>query len=102
MMLDHLQTNNRTDDLIPINLGLSDNRIENIIQEHNKLVMERIEELKTTTLKNPRIINLSNRISEFKINIETSIKNLIQAKKRILQEIESIETLLECLVLKKI
>lgn len=91
MMLDHLQTNNRTDDLIPINLGLSDNRIENIIQEHNKLVMERIENLKTTTLKNPMIINLSNRISEFKINIETSIKNLIQGKKRILQEIEKEE-----------
>ena len=59
MMLEHLENNNSNNVLIPVNLGLADNRIESTIYEHNKLVMDRIDALKTTKEKNPIIINLS-------------------------------------------
>ena len=50
MMLEHLEKNANSDVLIPVNLGLADNRIENTIYEHNKLVMTRLDALKTSRL----------------------------------------------------
>ncbi|MBM3185963.1 MAG: hypothetical protein FJZ67_06650 [Bacteroidetes bacterium] len=81
MMLDHLRINNKIEDLIPSNLGITDNRIESSISEHNKLVIERNKELKTTTEKNPKIENLTKNIIELKTSIKSSIENLIQSKK---------------------
>ena len=48
MMIEHLDKNDQNDVLIPINLGLADNRIESTIYEHNKLVMDRLDALKTS------------------------------------------------------
>ena len=62
MMLEHLEANNESGILIPVNLGLAVNSIEATIDEHNKLVMDRIDALKTSKGKNPLIINLSERI----------------------------------------
>jgi tyrosine-protein kinase Etk/Wzc len=61
MMLEHLISNNAPDDLIPVNLGLADNTIDRTIEAHNSLVMERLEELKTTTEKAPKVVNLTKR-----------------------------------------
>jgi len=91
MMLDHIKLNNGPEDLIPINLGLADNSIEKTIQNHNDLVLERIEEIKTTTLKNPIVVNLTYRISALKLNIESSIKNLIKSKHKKVRELEQEE-----------
>jgi len=95
MMLEHLLANSATDDLVPVNLGLADNTIERTIEIHNNLVLERLEELKTTTTKAPKVVNLTNRISELKTNIEKSVRNLINSKKRALVEIDSEERRLE-------
>lgn len=95
MMLDHLENNNSNNVLIPVNLGLADNRIESTIYEHNKLVMDRIDALKTTKEKNPIIINLSERITELKANIKSSINNLIEVKTKTVQEIEKEEQKIE-------
>jgi uncharacterized protein involved in exopolysaccharide biosynthesis len=86
MMLDHLLANNEADDLVPVNLGLADNTIDKTIEAHNLLVMERLEELKTTTQKAPKVANLTKRISEYKDNLEKSIQNLMSSKKRALLE----------------
>lgn len=87
MMLDHILKNREVEDLIPVNLGIEDNSIDIAIKEHNKLVIERMEDLKTSTLKNPKIINLSYRINEYKVNILASIKNVIAAKQKIVNEV---------------
>ena len=91
MMLDHIKQNDGPNDLIPINLGLADNSIERTIERHNNLVLERIEELKTTTLKNPIVVNLTNRIVELKLNINNSINNLINSNNKKLSELEEEE-----------
>ncbi len=95
MMLDHLVNNSKAEDLVPVNLGLADNTIDRTIETHNNLVLERLEELKTTTTKAPKVVNLTNRISELKDNIEKSVKNLINSKKRALIELDSEEQRLE-------
>jgi tyrosine-protein kinase Etk/Wzc len=95
MMLDHLRANNQPDDLIPVNLGLSDNSIDRIITTHNELVLDRYEELKTSTNKAPKVINLSTKISELKENIQESIRNIISSKNRILKELNSEEVRIE-------
>jgi len=95
MMLDHLLNNTQAEDLVPVNLGLADNTIDRTIETHNNLVLERLEELKTTTTKAPKVVNLTNRISELKENIEKSVKNLINSKKRALIELDSEEQRLE-------
>ncbi|MFM7683470.1 MAG: GumC family protein, partial [Bacteroidota bacterium] len=95
MMLEHLNNNNGPDDLVPVNLGLNDNNIDRIINVHNELVLNRYEELKTSTNKAPKVINLSTKISELKNNIQESIKNVISSKKRILSELNTEEFRIE-------
>ncbi len=95
MMLDHLRTNDGPDDLVPVNLGLTDDNIDRIITTHNGLVLDRYEELKTSTNKAPKVVNISTKISELKENIEESIKNVISSKKRILSELNSEESRLD-------
>ena len=53
--------------------------------------MDRIDALKTSKKKNPLIINLSERILELKLNIKSSILNLIQVKKSTVLAIEKEE-----------
>ena len=91
MMLDHIKQNDGPNDLIPINLGLVDNSIERTIERHNNLVLERIEKMKTTTLKNPIVANLTNRIVELKLNIKNSINNLINSNNKKLSQLEKEE-----------
>ena len=87
MMREHIVNNKKVTDLIPVNLGIEDLNIDITVKDHNKLVIDRIEALKTSTIKNPQIINLSHRINEYKSNILKSIDNVIKAKQKIVNEI---------------
>ena len=83
MMLEHIKGNLGINSLIPNVLGLSQVQISNQVTDHNSLVLKRREELKTSTVKNPIVENLSIRIKEIKSNILASIKNLIKTKSKI-------------------
>ena len=72
--------------MIPTNLGLSNVTIEKTIEIVNKLNLERVEELKTATEENPKVQNLTNRITKLKKTITESIENLIAAKQTIVNE----------------
>ena len=87
LMLDHITNNRAVEDFIPVNLGIEDNNIDIAIKEHNKMVIERMEDLKTSTSKNPNIVNLTYRINELKANIIISIRNVISAKQKIVNEV---------------
>ncbi|MEJ6686565.1 MAG: Wzz/FepE/Etk N-terminal domain-containing protein, partial [Crocinitomicaceae bacterium] len=84
LMLNYIEKNENT--LLPTNLGLANVTIEKTIEIINKLNLEREEELKTATLKNPKVENLTNRIIELKKTITQSIENLITAKQTVVNE----------------
>ena len=72
--------------MIPANLGLSDGTIEKSVETYNKLTLLRDEELKTATMNNPEVENLTYRISQVRTSLLQSIDNLIQSKQKILDE----------------
>ena len=72
---DYLTDTNRSSDLLPANLGVTDSGIESSISEYNQLVIQRNNQLQTGTASNPIVINLNNQIDVIKSNILTSLNN---------------------------
>jgi len=72
---DYLTDTNRSSDLLPANLGVTDSGIESYISEYNQLVIQRNNQLQTGTASNPIVINLNNQIDVIKSNILASLNN---------------------------
>ena len=72
---DYLTDTNRSSDLLPANLGVTDSGIESSISEYNQLVIQRNNQLQTGTASNPIVINLNNQIDVIKSNILASLNN---------------------------
>ncbi|NBR15635.1 MAG: hypothetical protein EBU01_13820, partial [Crocinitomicaceae bacterium] len=89
MMAKYISNIKTENELIPYNLGLSDRTIEQTIETYNRLVLERTEELKTATQKNPKVVNLNYRIKELKLSLINSINNLINSKNETVEQLAS-------------
>lgn len=74
-MLDEL-SNSRFDDLLPGNIGLSDPAIINMINEYNDLVLQRNRVLKSSSEKNPIIVNIDSQLQVIRNNLIGSLKSL--------------------------
>jgi uncharacterized protein involved in exopolysaccharide biosynthesis len=86
MMKDYIDDVSNENSLIPSNLGLSDLTIQKSVEIYNRLTLQRTEELKTATVENPEVQNLTNRISKVKASIKQGIDNLIKSKEKILKK----------------
>lgn len=75
-MRDHLESNNSANDLLPTNIGISDNSIAQVTQKHNDLVLERNRILKNSSEKNPTVVNLTNQINQLKNNLNQSLNSV--------------------------
>ena len=73
---DHLQNNNSSSDLLPANVGISDNSIDQITKRHNELVLERNRILKNSSEKNPTVVNLNTQIDAIKGNLAQSLNSI--------------------------
>ncbi|MDV7187780.1 polysaccharide biosynthesis tyrosine autokinase [Lutibacter sp. TH_r2] len=62
-------------DLIPANLGLSNESISSNTQKYNELLLERDRILQSSSKLNPVIINLENQIKGLRSNISQSLSN---------------------------
>ena len=51
-----------TEELLPGNIGLSDPRIITLISEYNNLILQRNRILKSSSEKNPIIVNLDSQL----------------------------------------
>lgn len=92
-VINYLQNNNSTSDLIPSNLGLSNPAIEKTIDLYNELVLERNRLLKNSTTRNPIIQNLEGQILGMQQGIKVSLNNMRESLKienRALEKQESI------------
>nr|WP_321234799.1 polysaccharide biosynthesis tyrosine autokinase [uncultured Psychroserpens sp.] len=74
-MSDYLQDNNDNGSLIPANMSFEDNSINELTKKHNDLVIQRNRILKSSTLKNPVIVNLDQQISSMKQSLNASLAN---------------------------
>lgn len=61
---------------LPINIGLNDLSITTITSKYNDLVLRRNRILKSSSLKNPIIVNIDSQLIELKNNLKISLNNL--------------------------
>lgn len=73
-IIDHLK-NNKSNELLPYNIGISNIAIDNLINNINNLILERNKLLTRSSDNNPVIINLENQISSLKGNLKESLNS---------------------------
>lgn len=74
-MLDYLSTSSNSE-LLPANLGIQENAINQKIAEYNDLILERNRIMKSSTELNPMVIRINNNIDQIKANIFQSLQRL--------------------------
>ena len=75
-MSQHIERDGAESELLPINIGIADNSIEQLTQQYNNLVLEKKRLLKNSSSKNPTIVNLSSQIKELKSNLKQNLTNM--------------------------
>ena len=61
--------------LLPVNLGFSEESITRIIAQYNETALRRDEVLKSTTLKNPIVVRLNEKLQSLKLSLKQSLDN---------------------------
>lgn len=72
----YIDNQNDASVLIPNNIGLSENSIQQQIDVYNSLVLERNRVLKTSSDKNPVAINLESKILSLQVNLRESLQKV--------------------------
>lgn len=68
-------------ELIPVNIGTSDNNASTAIQQYNQLMMEKKRLLDNSTEKNPIVVNINEQLKTLKNNIDQGLNNLESSQK---------------------
>lgn len=71
-ILNHIK-NNKNNDLLPYNIGISNKSIDELISSINNLIIERNKLLVRSNNENPILINLENQILSLKSNLKESL-----------------------------
>lgn len=74
-MLEYLNSDS-TSDLLPANLGISEEGVNSVISEYNNLVLERNRILSGSTERNPVIIDLNTQIEQIRANVLRSLQRM--------------------------
>lgn len=85
-MIDYMDqaTNN---DLLPSNIGLEGDEVTQDVNNYNALILQRNKLLKTSTAKNPVVVNVNNQIDGIRNNILNSLKNTTSTLKISLRDL---------------
>jgi len=71
-----LKVQAQDNDVLPTNLGFTDESLSTAIQSYNDLVLQKNTLLTTAGIKNPRLIEIQNQINTLQQNLLSSIANL--------------------------
>ena len=85
-MIDYMETSSEND-LLPANLGFEEGGVSQSVVNYNNLILQRNRLLKTSTSKNPVVVNLNNQIADIRKNILGSLKNTTNALKLSLRDL---------------
>ncbi|TYA58931.1 GumC family protein [Formosa maritima] len=75
-MNQHLTENDSSNELLPTNIGISDNSVTQLTKQYNELVLEKIRLLKNSSEINPTVVNLNNQINQLKNNLSQSLNSI--------------------------
>lgn len=90
-MIDYMKktTNN---DLLPANIGLEGEEIGEAVSNYNQLILQRNKLLRSSTVKNPIILNINNQIEQLGTTILSSLENTSQGLRISIQDLNVQET----------
>ena len=71
-----ISSENKSNDMLPADIGIGDSNTAQVIKSHNDLVAQRDRILKNSSHKNPVVIQLNNQIASLKSNLQNSLKNI--------------------------
>jgi tyrosine-protein kinase Etk/Wzc len=92
-MIEYMEKSS-VNDLLPSNIGLEGDDITQSVINHNSLILERNKLLKSSTARNPVVVNVNNQIEGIRINILNSLKSTTNALKLSLRDLNFRESLL--------
>ncbi|MEZ4859238.1 MAG: polysaccharide biosynthesis tyrosine autokinase [Flavobacteriaceae bacterium] len=92
-MIDYME-NSSQNDLLPSNIGIEGAEISESVNNYNELVLQRNRLLKSSTAKNPVVINVNNQIDEIRQNILSSLKTTTNTLKVSLRDLNFQESVL--------
>ncbi|PWI29338.1 tyrosine protein kinase [Flavobacteriaceae bacterium LYZ1037] len=75
-MNQHITQDNTETELLPSNIGISDNSVGQLTKQYNELVLEKNRLLKNSSEKNPTVVNLTNQINQLKTNLAQSLNSI--------------------------
>jgi len=75
-MNDHLNDNETGTELLPSNIGISDQSVAQLTKQYNELVLEKTRLLKNSSEKNPTVVNLTDQINQLKGNLSQSLNSI--------------------------
>ncbi len=92
-MIEYME-NSSNNDLLPSNIGIEGGDVSKSVNNYNDLVLQRNRLLKSSTAKNPVVINVNSQIEEIRQNILNSLKNTTNSLKVSLRDLNFQESVL--------
>jgi len=92
-MIDYME-NSTNNDLLPANIGLNAENVNESVNNYNQLILQRNNLLKTSTAINPVVINVNNQIDQVRAGILASLKNSSNALKVAMRDLNYQESTL--------
>ncbi len=73
---DYITNPVNANDVLPVNVGLNDANLSNLITRYNEMVLERDRLLRASSANNPVVVRLNTSIRDMKTNLLTSIESV--------------------------
>ena len=75
---DYINDPKNTDEVIPANVGLQDANLASIIEQYNAMLIERKRLLRTSSVKNPAVVNMNTGIEAMRYNVQTTVNSVLK------------------------
>ena len=98
-MIDYMEKSS-SNDLLPANIGLDGEGISENVNNYNLLILQRNKLLKSSTAKNPVVVNVNNQIEQLRATILGSLKNTSNALKVSMRDLNYRESTLNSRITK--
>lgn len=76
-------------EVIPANIGLTDNALATVIGQYNEMLTERKRLLRTSSESNPAVVNLDASIQATRKNVQTSVSSVLKGLEITRHDLES-------------
>lgn len=74
----YINNQSNADEVIPANVGLEDQGLNDIIGQYNTLIVERKRLLRTSSENNPAVVNLDLGIEAMRLNVLTTVESVLR------------------------